>query len=682
MSQTISFDRWILWGSGWETSYQAQCTISVSRSYGSDKAKVSVTAKMSSYGGDSNTTWTFWIKIGSTWYSGTLPTGTHWAGEWYSKTFSWDISVGATSGTLSGQVTFQAEDVSGVEAYSAYKNWSQDYGTKGASTISNATDVSLNTAGTATSTVTFTSYSSSFTHKIQATLGSTSTSEITVAGGNNVSKSGTLTFGTAFINAINTAKTGTAVVTLKTYSGSTLIGTSTKNITLTVPSGINPGVAISSVAKSPSPQVNNPFTKICSALDKAVVTWTFAAQYGSAINSGTVTVDGIAASNTSGSLTSGTLKNCGMLTAAVSATDKRGNTGSDSTTFPVYEYFYPYVSVKYKRSGGLHKLALSGGFASVGGENTTRALKLDVYKNGSKVNQADINLSAFISVSAVAGSSTPYNDYYEISGDYTIPITDIDGHGTDISDITTDTYTFVVTATDRIAAASAKDVSGVVVMTFGAGGTRIFTHKPLTAEGGIQPMDTADVTGVEILPTRTSDELGGRIKLDRGVDTSRDAYIDTYDAKLRFIDRNPSTVVRASLDLTDGYFDAGGYKINGTNVVDFPVEYGTSNGWRYRKWNSGWFEAWHNRIGEDIPANQSMVLFKVNFPFTLPSVDSLYAITFGSYQNTTAVSNASIFDVSTWTTTQLSIRAFRNYTDTANWGISPRCCIQIQGRWK
>lgn len=114
---------------------------------------------------------------------------------------------------------------------------------------------------------------------------------------------------------------------------------------------------------------------------------------------------------------------------------------------------------------------------------------------------------------------------------------------------------------------------------------------------------------------------------------------------------------------------------------DHIVEQGTSNGWRYRKWSSGWFEAWHSRDGADIPANQSMVECTFNLPFTIPS-NGLFAITFGSYQNTTSVSNACIWDVASYTTTSLIVRTFRNYTDTAGWAISPRCCIYIQGVWK
>lgn len=87
----------------------------------------------------------------------------------------------------------------------------------------------------------------------------------------------------------------------------------------------------------------------------------------------------------------------------------------------------------------------------------------------------------------------------------------------------------------------------------------IIVHKPTIFEQGIQPMDSNGITGVEILPTRLSDRLGGRIKLDRGESTARDVYIDTYEDKLRFVDKNPSTAIRATLDMTNGAFGAHDY---------------------------------------------------------------------------------------------------------------------------
>lgn len=594
------------------------------------------------------------------------------------------------------------------------------------SKILTATDVTLSTTNNVTPIITWKPNESSFKFKIKAQIPQSagtaaSIGPIQVNNFNSLDTTDVYTyqdsvnfsFPSTWIKYITTAKSTICTLTLQTFNDSEIsLGSETYNITISTPEGINPTVSFNNneIDINGTPEfkdANNNFA--FTILDKIKIPWNFspwrmesedADNYTSPLKEIEAKTDGAnslkAISGTSGWLNSDiTLQTYGQKTITLQATDQRTNSSNIiSKSINVYNYNVPNISIKY----------IPGGFIGIDGisyfiphpiNSTTNlnpyTVKLSIYADNSSTpitgfNELDITSDIKFYRSDPSDPATtlnPIGETYNLYYDFSQADARYDLNEGQVPDLDTTSYRFVVTLTDsknNITTSSAY--SAIPVMTFGAGGSKITAHKPMTFEQGIQPMDTSDVSGVEILPTRTSDELGGRIKLDRGVDTSRDAYIDTYDAKLRFIDRNPSTVVRASLDLTDGYFDAGGYKINGTNVVDFPVEYGTSNGWRYRKWNSGWFEAWHNRIGEDIPANQSMVLFKVNFPFTLPSVDSLYAITFGSYQNTTAASNASIFDVSTWTTTQLSIRAFRNYTDTANWGISPRCCIQIQGRWK
>lgn len=470
MSQTITFDRWILYGSGFTQSYQAKVTISVSRSYGSDVATVSGTAQMSSYGGDTNTTWTFWIKIGSTWYSKTLPTGTHWAGDWYSTNFSWNISVGATAGSLSGQVTFQAYDTgAGVEAYSAYKDWSQSYGTKGASTISSASNVTLSTSGSVNSTIGWNAYSSSFTYVLTASLGSASASATYNNLSGNVSK--TLGFGSSFISAITNAKSASVTVTLTTKSGNTTIGTSTKNITLTVPSGINPSVTITTQKVSALSQTY--FSgKYCTLIDKMTVSLTTSTQYSATISSRAITANG--ESFNASPATTSALTNYGTNNINASVTDSRGNSsGTVTETVNVYWYFYPTVTAKYRHATN-YLLDISGRIAYVGGDQTTKTLRLAIYK-GTTLIQNNINLDSYIATNASGGT---YDGYLNISGEYTIP----DEY---ITDIATDTYEFRLTVSDTVSSATSSAYSGIAVMTFGAGGTDVTVHKPVEFEQGV-----------------------------------------------------------------------------------------------------------------------------------------------------------------------------------------------------
>lgn len=471
MAQTINFDRWIMYGSGWEVSFIAKVTLSVTRAYGSDTATVSGTAYIQSVGGSTNTKAKMRIQIGGTYQdvniAGSNGSGgwyTYWAGDWYSQTFSFNVSVGATGGTLSGNVYFRANDINGPQADSSTKTYSQTYGTKGASSISSATNVQLNTSGTATSTVTFVSYSSSFTHKVKATLGSASTSEVTVSGGNSVTKTATLTFPASFINQITTAKTGTATVTLTTYSGSTSIGSSTKTITLTVPSGINPSVSNVTATKVSALSQTYFSGKLCTVIDKARITWSESTQYGSAISSRRTVFNGATSTSASG-FTSGVLTTSGNNTATVTITDDRGNSGTASNTaILVYKYFYPSISsVKYKTDNSLD---ISGSIAYVGGSNA-HTITLKIYK-GSATTGTTVDLSSYIP-SATGGT---YDATYTVKFNYPIP-------ASYIPDIATETYRFVVTFTDTVKSVSYTVYSAIAVMTFGAGGTNATIHKPL-----------------------------------------------------------------------------------------------------------------------------------------------------------------------------------------------------------
>lgn len=520
MSQTLSFPTWYLSGSGWSIRYSGSVTISVSRSYGSDTATVSASGWMNTPNtdGDSNASWKFWIKIGSSTYTNTFTTGYHAPGTTKNFSYSWNVSVGATGGTLSGQAALQAyDDNNGFGAWSATKDWSQSYGTKGASTIASAGNVSFGTGTSATSTVTFTSYSSSFTHKIKATLGNASTSEVSVAGGNNVSKSGTLTFGTGFISAIPNAKSGTATVYLYTYSGSTLIGTSTKSITVTVPTNINP--TISNIAGTKVSALSSTYFsgKICTLIDKLQITWSESLKYSATVSSREITAIDKTYNSASGFTTDNALATAGSNSISVKVNDSRGNSGTATGSINVYNYFYPSVDVKYNHSGTDYKLIINCRIAYVGNAQTTKQLRLAIYKGETAVSgYTNINLDS--AISTVVGD-TDYTKYYDVNNyEYTIPTAAI-------TDIETDTYKFVVTATDTVTSSTAQVYSGITVMTLEAGGTGVIMRKPVTFEQGVN----SDL----IVLNRDDTSQGGIIYL-KGAGSHADAHIEHYNDDILF----------------------------------------------------------------------------------------------------------------------------------------------------
>lgn len=442
-----------------------------------------------------------------------------------------------------------------------------------ASPISSATPVTLSKTGTANSTVSWNAYSSSFTYVLSASSGNASATATYTNCSGNVSK--TLGFSKDWIDAITTAKSASVTITLTTKSGNTVLGTSTKAITVTLPNGIDPTVTFDSGYPTKSAVTANPFTVPVINLDSIRVKWIYtpwkanANNSGSPINSGTVTVGSSTQSDTSGDITSPILTIFGARTVSVTATDKRGNSNSVSTTVGVYEYYLPSVTSTFNKTSNVYKLVLGGKFASVNGQNTTRTLKLDVYKNGSKVNVADISLNSHIASTVTLGSSTPYNDYYAISGDYEIDITDVDGQGTDISDISSETYEFRVTAQDRVGSNVAKSVSGITVLTFGAGGTDITANKPMTIKGA------TTIDGGALKLRDDTQDGGGRIWLypQNGDNTNR-MNVDVFGGNFRVWSSALGGYVTQTK--ADGYFNArNGLQVGGETIGAWRCSNGT-----------------------------------------------------------------------------------------------------------
>lgn len=522
MSVTKNFS-WALSGSGWSINYTATVTISVTRAYGSDIATVKAVGSMTTPvgNGDGNAAWKFWIKIGNSSYTKTISSGYHAPGRTDSFTYTWDISVGANSGTLSGKVDFQAYDNNnGFGSWAGEQSWSQDYGNKGASTIASATNVSLNTSGTATSTVTFTSYSSSFNYDVWAKIGSTTTSTVNVSGVNNATKTATLTFGTAFINAISSGTSANATVYLKTKSNSTQIGDiASKQITVTVPSsGINPTVTNINFAKVSALSSTYFSGKLCTLIDKVQVGWTEGLPYGSSVSSRTVSVNGQTLAPSTNSVTStSALANYGSQTATVSIKDARGNSSGNvaSSTFYVYRYFYPDVKIRYEHSGSYYKLYITGSIAYVGGDNS-KSLTLNIYKGEGETPTGTHTLTS--SISAQTGNT--YEAYYPINIEYNIDTTEI-------TDIAIDTYRFEVTAQDSVATITSKTYSGISVISLNAGGTGITMYKPVTIE------DKTYINRQLYMRNDTVDGGGAVRFIPQNDDGSHTMYIDTYQGNLR-----------------------------------------------------------------------------------------------------------------------------------------------------
>ena len=140
---------------------------------------------------------------------------------------------------------------------------------------------------------------------------------------------------------IPSATAGSGTIYCDTYSGSTLLGTKSVSITLTVPGSVVPSAGTLSAALAEDTSGTGLYVK---GMGKAKLTLSGASgAYGSSINSYTITGGGWTATN--GALTTGTLASAGNITFTVTVTDSRGRKASTTRAINVIDYTKPGVAV-------------------------------------------------------------------------------------------------------------------------------------------------------------------------------------------------------------------------------------------------------------------------------------------------------------------------------------------------
>lgn len=232
-----------------------------------------------------------------------------------------------------------------------------------ASSISSVTSsVSIN--GTNTCTVAISRASSSFTHTVVFSFGSYSKSNT------GVGTSTSYAIPTSWINAMPNATSGTAKVTVTTYSGSTKIGSAvSKNFTVTVPASVVPTISAVSIAETVS-GINAQFGGFVQSKSRVKISTTAAGVYGSTIKAYKTVIDG--KSYTGSAPTTGVLNTAGNRTATITVTDSRGRTASTTKTITVIAYAAPKINTFTAiRANGL-------GTADDNGTNALARIKFSV----------------------------------------------------------------------------------------------------------------------------------------------------------------------------------------------------------------------------------------------------------------------------------------------------------------
>ena len=204
-----------------------------------------------------------------------------------------------------------------------------------ASTISSVTG-SVSVTGSNAVTVSIDRKSSSFTHTVVFSFGSYS---VTYTG---VATSQSYTIPQSWLNAIPSATSGTAKVTVTTYSGSTKIGSAvSKNFTVTVPASVVPTISSVAVADT-STAVYSHFGNMVQNKSKPKFTITAAGAFGSTIKTYKTVFEG--KSYSGATPTAGVITGSGTVSAKITVTDSRGRTASTTKTWTVVAYTAPKIT--------------------------------------------------------------------------------------------------------------------------------------------------------------------------------------------------------------------------------------------------------------------------------------------------------------------------------------------------
>lgn len=203
-----------------------------------------------------------------------------------------------------------------------------------ASTISSVTS-SVSVNGTNAVTVNITRASSSFTHTVVFSFGDYSKTTTSVG------TSTSYAIPTSWLNAIPNATSGTAKVTVTTYSGSTKIGSAaSKNFTLTVPATVVP--SISSVAVADTTTYQGTFGNMVQNKSKAKLTITAAGSLGSKITAYKTVFE--SKTYTGATPTTAVITKSGTASASITVTDSRGRTATTTKTWTVVAYAAPKIT--------------------------------------------------------------------------------------------------------------------------------------------------------------------------------------------------------------------------------------------------------------------------------------------------------------------------------------------------
>ena len=307
------------------------------------------------------------------------------------KDFTLTCGKGQTLGVADGYttITHNADGSKSINASASFSCSNTQYysprsgscsGTVNLTTIPRATTPSINKPSLDcgdTITISGTSASSSFSHKVYVAWNGTTTYLGTIASG-TTSPSFSYTIPTDWEKNIPNSTSGIATFTLETFSGSTSVGSKSVNATIKVRSGVVPSIGTISISDTNS---------ICAGIGQIVQSQSalkFAisasGSQGSSISS--ISTRFNSADYIGSNFTTSTIYASGTINYTTTVTDSRGRTASKSGSVTVVPYSRPSMTnISAKRanssyvideaSGTYALLHFKVGFTSLSGKNVT-----------------------------------------------------------------------------------------------------------------------------------------------------------------------------------------------------------------------------------------------------------------------------------------------------------------------
>ena len=237
----------------------------------------------------------------------------------------------ATSST--GTPTYQPGGSFSINAPTVlYAIWKQ-----AAATLDSVSDTAIGSNGTAS----WTKINEAHTYKLVLSVGVDTSVDIdNIAAG---SSSVGFTIPSSWLSALPNSTSATATATLYTYNDGTLVGSTSKTFTVSVPSTVKPSIsAFTAVPHSANDTVEGWGVAVQGysylTLDVAATAGT-----GASIANIAFTGHGIVQSSTAATGNTAVVTSTGTLTYNVTVTDSRGRTETDTIDVTVYEYANPIV---------------------------------------------------------------------------------------------------------------------------------------------------------------------------------------------------------------------------------------------------------------------------------------------------------------------------------------------------